>query len=445
MKTATRYLEGHMVRDVATVTGGRYRRVRVDDKTLDIEVHAPERGDWVPVSTLSQGTLDLVYLTARLGLVRLVTGDRRPPLVFDDPFVTLDDERATRALELLKRVADDFQIIYLTTSDRYDAAADAVVELPGTRRPSTTASTTRRCAPVEAIDRAAGLIDGLPPGAVTVVFGLAAAVAWGAGRLRRRAGEPAGAGLRRRPRVAGGRWGDRASRWRCSCGESFPTGNDLLVCVIAGILGGFGITMLYRGLAIGRMGIVAPVTGVLAAVIPVVAGFVTRGRPAAARPRRDRARVVAVVLVSRVADETGGRAGLAEALVGGTAIGLFGVAIAQLLPGRRVRGPRRHPPGPGRRSSSGSSSRPRSAWRPGAAGSCRSSLIGVLDTTGNALYLAAVQTGPAGHRVGAVGDVPGRDGHPRRGRPARAGHPRPHHRHRPGRGGHRADRRWAAA
>jgi DNA repair exonuclease SbcCD ATPase subunit len=131
MKSATRYLEGHMVRDVATVTGGRYRRVRVDDRSLDIDVHAPERGDWVPVNALSQGTLDLIYLAARLGLVRLVTGDRRPPLVFDDPFVTLDDERAMRALALLKRVASDFQIIYLTTSDRYDGAADSVVELPG--------------------------------------------------------------------------------------------------------------------------------------------------------------------------------------------------------------------------------------------------------------------------------------------------------------------------
>ena len=49
----------------------------------------------------------------------------------DDPFVTLDDTRAARALELLKRVAADFQIIYLTTSDRYDSAADAIVELPG--------------------------------------------------------------------------------------------------------------------------------------------------------------------------------------------------------------------------------------------------------------------------------------------------------------------------
>jgi len=131
MKTATRYLEEHMVRDLATVTGGRYRRVRVDDKTLDIEVHAPEKDDWVHVSSLSQGTLDLVFLVARLGLVRLVTGDRRPPLVFDDPFVTLDDTRAARALGLLKTVASDFQVIYLTTSARYDEAADAVVVLDG--------------------------------------------------------------------------------------------------------------------------------------------------------------------------------------------------------------------------------------------------------------------------------------------------------------------------
>ena len=94
-------------------------------------VQAPQTHDWVPVHALSQGTLDLVYLIARLGLVRLVTGDRRPPLVFDDPFVTLDDARAARALALLKSLAGDFQVIYLTTSDRYDDAADAVVELLG--------------------------------------------------------------------------------------------------------------------------------------------------------------------------------------------------------------------------------------------------------------------------------------------------------------------------
>ena len=55
MKTATRYLEAHMVSDLAAVTAGRYRRVRVDDKTLDIEVHAPEKDDWVPVTVAEPG------------------------------------------------------------------------------------------------------------------------------------------------------------------------------------------------------------------------------------------------------------------------------------------------------------------------------------------------------------------------------------------------------
>jgi uncharacterized protein YhaN len=131
MQRATRYLERRMVADIARVTDGRYRRVRVDDTDLGIEVFAPERNDWVAVTELSQGTLDVVFLAARLGLVRLVTGDRRPPLVFDDPFVTLDDVRAPRALELLREVSADFQVIYLTTSSRYDHLADRVVELPG--------------------------------------------------------------------------------------------------------------------------------------------------------------------------------------------------------------------------------------------------------------------------------------------------------------------------
>ena len=131
IRTATRYLEAHMHANLDLITAGRYRRVEVDDQDLAIRVFAPELNDWVDVSTLSQGTLDVVYLAARIGLVRLVTGDRRPPLLLDDPFVTLDDARAGRALELLKGISRDFQVIYLTTSDRYDARADAVCVLDG--------------------------------------------------------------------------------------------------------------------------------------------------------------------------------------------------------------------------------------------------------------------------------------------------------------------------
>lgn len=130
MRRATRYLEKRMRGDLERMTDGRYRRVRVDDATLDIRVYSPDLGDWVPAESLSQGTLDQVYLAARLGLVRLVTGDRRPPLVLDDPFVTFDDARAARAFEVLRALTTDLQVIYLTCADRYDALADRVVILP---------------------------------------------------------------------------------------------------------------------------------------------------------------------------------------------------------------------------------------------------------------------------------------------------------------------------
>ncbi len=128
---ATQFLERRMAGDIARITGGRYRQVRVEDDELAIQLLSPERGDWVRVTDLSRGTLDVVYLAARIGLARLVTGDRRPPLVLDDPLVTLDDDRATGALAMIREVSGDFQVIYLTTSDRYDVLADAVIILDG--------------------------------------------------------------------------------------------------------------------------------------------------------------------------------------------------------------------------------------------------------------------------------------------------------------------------
>ena len=130
MKKAARFLEGRMARDIERITGGRYRRLRVDEATLTFSVHSPETGGWIDVRRLSQGTLDALYLCARLGIVRQVTAPAAPPLVLDDPFVTFDDERATRALALLKDIARDLQVILLTTSDRYDKLADKVVVLP---------------------------------------------------------------------------------------------------------------------------------------------------------------------------------------------------------------------------------------------------------------------------------------------------------------------------
>ncbi|MEI7742506.1 MAG: AAA family ATPase [Chloroflexota bacterium] len=131
MSRATRFLERRMAADVARLTGGRYREVRIRDHDLGIELLAPERGDWVPAARLSQGTLDIVYLAARLGLVRYLAADRRPPILLDDPLAGLDDARADHVLALLRGLAPDQQVLLFTTSDRYDTRADRVVVLDG--------------------------------------------------------------------------------------------------------------------------------------------------------------------------------------------------------------------------------------------------------------------------------------------------------------------------
>ena len=60
-----------------------------------------------------------------------------------------------------------------------------------------------------------------------------------------------------------------------------PTATDLWWGAAAGVGNGFGTAFLYRGLSSGRMGVVAPVSGVGAAVIPVVVGVLLLGeRPA---------------------------------------------------------------------------------------------------------------------------------------------------------------------
>ena len=141
------------------------------------------------------------------------------------------------------------------------------------------------------------------------------------------------------------------------------------------------------------MGIVAPIIGVLAAIIPVVGGIVLEGWPPTLVLVGIVVAIVAVVLVSRVADEGGGRAGLTEAVVAGVTIGLFGIVIAQISDGF-VFGPMSvvrvtqaiAGRGPHRRDAFGLAARTTLAPPILVA-------IGVLDMAGNVAYLLAVQTG----------------------------------------------------
>lgn len=175
-------------------------------------------------------------------------------------------------------------------------------------------------------------------------------------------------------------------------GETAPLPADLIWSVLGGLAGGIGIAALYQALAVGRMGIVAPVTGVLAALIPVVAGIVLEGVPAPLVLLGIGLAVVAVVLVSRIRDDRAGPSGLAMGLIAGVSLGVFSVFIAQLSDG--------HAFGPLAliRTTeiiliasvvlvSRSDWRPEPSLLPAIAG------VGVLDMAGNGAFIVALQTG----------------------------------------------------
>lgn len=110
-------------------------------------------------------------------------------------------------------------------------------------------------------------------------------------------------------------------------GERFPNPTTLALSVAAGIFAVAGILGLYTGLAVGRMGVVAPVTGVIAAVLPVAVGLVAQGWPGPAVAVGIALALVAVVLVSASADTSGRRSGIEYGLLGGVGLGFFNVAV----------------------------------------------------------------------------------------------------------------------
>ena len=227
-----------------------------------------------------------------------------------------------------------------------------------------------------------------------LVLGLASRAELGHRRLRRRPRGPTRAGPRGRRRDPGRRRHRRAGARGRSAREPFPVPTDLGWAAIAGVCGLVGITSLYRGLAVGRMGVVAPTTGVLSAVIPVVAGLRPRGRPAARGGRRDRRR------------DRRGRAGDAGARRrSGPAVG------GQLGAPRRHRDRRlqrlrrpvlRHdrvrpagadPARPGACSLGTILVAARQPWRMPRDVPPKLVVIGLLDMTGNATFILATQAG----------------------------------------------------
>jgi drug/metabolite transporter (DMT)-like permease len=232
----------------------------------------------------------------------------------------------------------------------------------------------------------------LEPAIATVVLGLMAAVAFGASDF--------GGGLvTRRARLLGVVLISQA----CSvvvavglaviAGEAVPDRPDLAWSVLAGIFGATAISALYRGLAVGRMGLVAPVTAVLASTIPVVGGIILQGVPPLVVSIGIGIALAAVVLISwESGADRAGRAGLWLAVLSGSAFGLYEITVAQIS-ADAVLGPLAIIRATQAALVAVVIVLTRTAWRPERPLLPAIAAIGVLEMAANGLFLVAVQTG----------------------------------------------------
>ena len=111
-----------------------------------------------------------------------------------------------------------------------------------------------------------------------ILFGIASALTWGAGDFA------GGIASKRSSPYAVVIWGDivgmtvvSALAW--AVGDPFPSMGSVVYILLSSFCGAIGIIILYRALAGGQMSIAAPVSALMAAVIPVFVGVIVDGWP----------------------------------------------------------------------------------------------------------------------------------------------------------------------
>lgn len=110
-----------------------------------------------------------------------------------------------------------------------------------------------------------------------------------------------------------------------------PTGRDLALASFAGVCTGFGTAFLYRGLSTGRMSVVAPVSAVGSALLPVAVGLISGERPSSLALLGIVCALPAIWLIALVTDDDPGhRGGLLDAVLAGIGFGGLFVFLGQV-------------------------------------------------------------------------------------------------------------------
>src|SRR3954468_10770997 len=105
--------------------------------------------------------------------------------------------------------------------------------------------------------------------------------------------------------------------------EPIPSRTALAWGIAAGTAGTVGLVALYRALAVGTMGIIAPLTAVLTALIPITYGIASSGLPQNIQLLGFAFAAVGIVLISRPEKTAGAPKGIGLALLASAGFGGF--------------------------------------------------------------------------------------------------------------------------
>ncbi len=110
-----------------------------------------------------------------------------------------------------------------------------------------------------------------------------------------------------------------------------PNAADWWWGAAAGLGGGVGTAFLYRGLAGSRMGVVAPLSAVTCALLPVVIGLGTGDRPGLLAALGIALAFPAILLISRMVDgDLTHRGGVVDGTLAGLGFGVLFAAVGQI-------------------------------------------------------------------------------------------------------------------
>lgn len=128
-------VENNMSWIISYITNGRYKAVRIDPQTYEVEVYDAEAGRWMRRDIYSGGTNDQFLLAMRvaftLSLLPAAKGMYPKFLFLDEPLGSSDSERRNKIVELLSKELTSFfdQVFLITHVDIEEPPGTTVIAL----------------------------------------------------------------------------------------------------------------------------------------------------------------------------------------------------------------------------------------------------------------------------------------------------------------------------